>query len=242
MNKRSSAMRHYMLPLAALFVCAVMAGSTRAQPAQDAPNALAATMPALRVLDVARGIELDSSASEVMELLTALPWLSIEDPRDLPNGVSQLILAVPEDDDCMPRGAALVCSSIRVVLMNDPQRGPRVSRVEAFERLDSTQSVVDVFRNAARGLGPSLQTESWGDQIRGLPRSVWRQRWRPDASEGTFMEVIVTAEQQPEQTLGLPDPSSPAAGVGFVMVDPQLEDSTMMARRRLICRPGQPGC
>ena len=235
-------MRSVLMIAAVLALPLGFAGSAPAQTQHDAPDLLAASLPRLRLLDVARGIELDSSAGEVMELLTAVPWLAIEEPRALPNGVSQLIVAVPDDEDCMPRGAAMVCSAIRVVLMNDPQRGLRVSRVEAFEGLDSTQSVAEVFRNAARGLGPSLQTETWGDQIRGLPRSVWRQRWRPDASEGTYMEVIVTAEQQPEQTLGLPDPSSAAAGVGLVMVDPQLEDSTMMARRRLICRPGQPGC
>jgi len=234
-------MRASWLFLAAL-TFELAAPGLRAQPASDAPDALVANLPALRVLDIARDIELDSSLTEVMDQLTAVPWLTIEEPRALPNGVSQLIVAVPDDEDCMPRGAAMVCSSIRVVFMNDPQRGPRVSRVEAFETLDSTQSVTEVFRTAARGLGPSLQTESWGDQIRGLPRSVWRQRWRPDASEGTFMEVIVTAVQLPEQALGLPDPSSPAAGVGFVLVDPQLEDSTMMARRRALCRPGSANC
>ncbi|UPY37052.1 hypothetical protein [Sediminicoccus sp. KRV36] len=231
-------MRATWIVMASL-ICVLTAPVLRAQPG---PDAFSAAFPALRVLDVARAIELDSSAAEVMDHLTAVPWLSIEEPRPLPNGVSQLIVAVPEDEDCMPRGAAMVCSSIRVVLMNDPQRGMRVSRVEAFETLDSTRTVSEVFSNAARGLGPPLQTESWGDQIRGLPRSVWRQRWRPDASEGTFMEVIVTAVQPPELALGLPDPSSPAAGVGFVLVDPQLEDSTMMARRRSICQPGVPGC
>lgn len=234
-------MRTAWIVLAALALQLTPAG-LRAQPVHDAPAALAAVLPALRVLDLARTIELDSSISEVMEQLTAADWLIIEEPRPLPNGVSQLIVAVPDSEDCMPRGAAMVCSSIRVVLINDPQRGPRVSRIEAFETLEGRLNVSEVFQNAARGLGPSLQTESWGDQIRGLPRSVWRQRWRPEASEGTVMEVIVTAVQLPDQALGLPDPNSPAAGVGFVLVDPQLEDSTMMARRRTICRPGTPGC
>ncbi len=194
------------------------------------------------LLALARQVELDDSEEEVLAELTSAPWLTVETPRALPDGVSRLILAVPTDDDCMPRGAALVCPSIRVVLVLDPSRGARVSRIEAFTPLPGDQSVIEVFRNAADGLGPPLQTESWGDQIRGMPRHVWRQRWRPDASAGTFMEVMVTAEHEPTGSFGLANPGVPALGLGFVLTDPAIEDSTLSARRRLICRPGAPDC
>lgn len=194
------------------------------------------------LLGIARQIELDDSEEEVMAQMRSADWLTIEAPRALPNGVSRLILAVPTDDSCMPRGAALVCPSIRVVLVMDPSRGARVSRIEAFTPLQGDQSVIEVFRNASDGLGPPLQTESWADQIRGMPRHVWRQRWRPDANAGSFMEVMVTADSAPGDSFGLANPAVPALGIGFVLTDPVIEDSTMAARRRLICRPGSADC
>ena len=194
------------------------------------------------LLGLARQIELDDSENEVLERLASASWLTVEPSRALLNGFSQLILAVPSDDDCMPRGEALVCPSIRVVLVTDPTRGPRVSRIEAFAALRGNQNVVEVFRDASAGLGPPLQTESWGDQIRGMPRQIWRQRWRPDASIGTFMEVMVTADPEPGNSFGLANPAVPALGLGFVLTDPAIEDATMYARRRLICRPGAQDC
>jgi len=194
------------------------------------------------LLGIARQIELDASEEEVMSRLRSADWLDIEAPRALPNGVSRLILAVPTDDSCMPRGAPLVCPSIRVVLMMDPSRGARVSRIEAFTPLQGEQSVIHVFRQVSDGLGPPLQTESWADQIRGMPRHVWRQRWRPEADAGSFMEVMVTAAPAPGDSFGLANPAVPALGIGFVLTDPTIEDSVMTARRRLICRPGLPDC
>lgn len=194
------------------------------------------------LLNLARQIDLDDSEDEVLRVLATAPWLSVEPARALPNGVSRLILAVPVDDDCLPRGEALVCPSIRVVMVMDPSRGARVSRIEAFAPLDGRQNVIEVFRNASAGLGPPLQTESWGDQIRGMPRHVWRQRWRPDAGVGTFMEVLVTAEPEAGSSFGLANPAVPALGLGFVLTDPAIEDSTMAARRRLLCRPGSADC
>jgi len=194
------------------------------------------------LLGIARQIELDASEEEVMAGLRSADWLTIEAPRALPNGVSRLILAIPTDDNCMPRGATLVCPSIRVILVMDPSRGARVSRIEAFTPLDGEQSVIQVFRNVSDGLGPPLQTESWADQIRGMPRHVWRQRWRPDASAGSFMEVMVTAASAPGDSFGLANPAVPALGIGFVLTDPILEDSIMAARRRMICRPDSPDC
>lgn len=222
--------------LASLVLCALaasLAAPTARSLAQPAPHDL---------LGLARQIELDDSEEEVLRQLGRAEWLSIETPRALPNGVSRLIMAVPTDDPCMPSGAPLICPAIRVVLVMDPSRGARVSRIEAFTPLPGEQNVIEVFRNASDGLGPPLQTESWADQIRGMPRHVWRQRWRPDASEGTFMEVVVTAEPAPGNSFGLANPAVPALGIGFVLTDPAIEDSTMAARRRVICRPGSADC
>lgn len=194
------------------------------------------------VLSLARQIELDDSEDEVLRELSTAPWLQVEAPRDLPDGLSRLILAVPADHECLPRGAPLVCPSIRIMLVMDPTRGARVSRVEAFTALDGRQDVIEVFRGATAGLGPPLQTESWADQIRGQPRQVWRQRWRPDASAGTFMDVLVTADVGVGDSFGLANPAVPALGLGFVLTDPGIEDATMAARRRLMCRPGTAGC
>jgi hypothetical protein len=201
--------------------------------AQPAPHDL---------LGIARQIDLDDSEEEVLRELGSVESLTIEPPRALPNGVSRLILAVPTDDACMPSGAPLVCPAIRVVLVMDPSRGARVSRIEAFVPLPGSQNVIEVFRNASNGLGPPLQTESWAEQIRGMPRHVWRQRWRPDASAGSFMEVVVTADPEPGNSFGLANPAVPARGIGFVLSDPAIEDSTMAARRRVICRPGSADC
>ncbi len=224
-------MRHSAIALIGL----AWLGSAPLAPAraQSAPHDL---------LSIARQIDLDDSEEEVLRELGSVDWLTIESPRALPNGVSRLILAVPIDDACMPSGAPLVCPAIRVVLVMDPSRGARVSRIEAFTPLPGDQNVIEVFRNASDGLGPPLQTESWAEQIRGMPRHVWRQRWRPDASAGSFMEVVVTAEPEPGNSFGLANPAVPALGIGFVLTDPAIEDSTMAARRRVICRPGAVDC
>jgi len=231
-----------MLRLLPLVVLLALAQAAYARTPPPAKGATESALPGLRLFGIARNIDLDDSESQVLEVLSAAPWLAVDGPQPLPNGVSRVIVAVPEDDDCLPRAASLVCPAIRIVLANDPTRGPRVSRVEAFDRPDGTGSVAQLFRNAALGLGPPLQTESWGDEIRGQPRNVWRQRWRPDARENTFLEVVVTAEQAEGEAPGLASPASPAVGVGFVLVDPAIEDSTLMARRRLICPSGRADC
>lgn len=232
-------MRRFLLP-AALFLLALL--QTVGAQAQPPKAGTASALPALRLFEVARSIDLDDSEGDVLEAFSAAPWLSVNEPQALPNGLSRVIVAIPEDDDCLPRGESFVCPAIRVVLVNDPTRGPRVSRIEAFDRLPGAQSVALLFRNAALGLGPPLQTESWSDQIRGLPRSIWRQRWRPDARENTYLDVVVTSEQAEDDLPGLASPASPAVGVGFILVDPVIEDSTLMARRRLICPPGRADC
>lgn len=224
-------MRLSFLALLSLFCIGALTGSPAQT--QPAPHDL---------LALARQIDLDDSEEEVLRQLGSVDWLTIEQPRALPNGVSRLILAVPTDDACMPSGAALVCPAIRVILVMDPSRGARVSRIEAFTPLPGNQNVIEVFRTASDGLGPPLQTESWAEQIRGMPRHVWRQRWRPDASAGSFMEVVVTAESEPSNSFGLANPAVPALGLGFVLSDPAIEDSTMAARRRLLCRPGSADC
>jgi len=197
--------------------------------------------PHFALLDIAAQIELDAPLVEVETVLTrSMPSLEVNRFETL--GLEVMLLAVPKEDDCLPRGAPLICSSLRVRLVNDPARGLRVSRVEAFQAMSGPWTVAEMFRHAGRGLGPSLQTESWAEQIRGMPRAVWRQRWRPEIRESTLFEVIVTAEQLAEADAMMPDPRSPAAGVGFVLLDPVIEDSTMMARRRTVCRGQDIGC
>lgn len=231
-----------LFPLLALILLALAQAAGAQTTPPHATKGPASALPALRLFEIARSIELDDSEGQVLEVLGAAPWLSVDEPQSLPNGVSRVVVAIPEDDDCLPRGASLACPTIRVVLVNDPMRGPRVSRIEAFDLLPGGPSVAQIFRNAALGLGAPLQTESWSDQIRGLPRSIWRQRWRPDARENTYLEVVVTSDQAEDDAPGLASPASPAVGVGFVLVDPAIEDSTLMARRRLICPPGRADC
>ena len=234
----------FALLVASLF--AVVSMGAAAQPGPTAPQpppqvASGPEQPRLAILDIAGQIELDAPLGEVETVLTrSTPALEVNRFETL--GLEVMLLAVPAEDDCLPRGAPLICASIRVRLVNDPARGLRVSRVEAFQAMSGPWAVVDMFRHAGRGLGPSLQTESWAEQIRGMPRAVWRQRWRPEIRESTLFEVIVTAEQPAEADAMMPDPRSPAAGVGFVLLDPAIEDATMMARRRTICREGDAGC
>lgn len=213
-------------------------GAMAQTPPQAAPGP---DQPRFTILEVAAEIELDAPLGEVETLLTrSMPALEVNRFETL--GLEVMLLAVPMNDDCLPRGAPLICSSVRVRLVNDPARGLRVSRVEAFEAMPGPWTVVEMFQHAGRGLGPSLQTESWGEQIRGMSRAVWRQRWRPEIRESTLFEVIVTAEQPPGADAMMPDPRSPAAGVGFILLDPAIEDATMMARRRTSCRAGDAVC
>ena len=191
---------------------------------------------ALPVLAVAREVELDMSADEAREVLRGAGF-AIEQEVDLPpDGLNRVMLAVPEDDDCIPRGAPFVCPGIRVVLLNDPQRGHRVMRVEGFETVAPGPSVTAMFESVTAALGPPLQTEMWPEQVRGGAVVVWRQRWREGVAEGPVTEIFVTQEAPSRAGFGLADPREPATGIGYVAVDTEMEGAFASVRRRL--RPG----
>lgn len=193
--------------------------------------------PELHILNVARGVELDMSGEEVVGRLTA-GGLSIDQQRDLPpDGLTRMILAVPEDDDCIPRGAQLVCPAIRVFLVNDPQRGYRVSRIEAYQRIDAAITVAQVFEKVSAAMGPALQTEMWPEQVRGGSVVVWRQRWREDLTAGVSTEVVATQDPPDRLVLGIADPNARATGIGVVVADLDLEGAFASVRRRLQLRP-----
>ncbi|MBS7811331.1 hypothetical protein [Roseococcus pinisoli] len=220
---------------------ALATAQTATSPAVTGSSAVSG-LPSLRLFEIARRLELDGPEPDAMAVLISAGGLHVEAAQPLPNGMSRVVIAVPEDDDCLPRAASMVCSAIRVVFTSDPMRGGRVSRIEAFERLPGRSSVTEIFRTVALGLGPPLQTESWAEQIRGMPRNVWRRRWRPDTREGVFLEVMATSESEADEVPGLADPSGPAMGVGFVLVDKDIEESTLMASGRFACHGGELGC
>lgn len=226
--------------LVAVLMLGAQAPAARAQDRTATPPVDAAPVdgfPALRVLSVARQVELDMSAAEAIEVLLD-GGLVIDQQRDLPpDGLSRLILAVPDDDDCMPRGAQLVCPSVRVFLINDPQRGYRVTRVEAYQRVDTRLTVAQVFEQAATAMGPALQTEMWPEQVRGGSVVVWRQRWREDLADGPSTEVIATQQPPDRPVFGMADPNARATGVGVVIANVDAEGSFASVRRRLGIRP-----
>jgi hypothetical protein len=187
----------------------------------------------LRLLDIGRQVPLDSSLAEASAMLRA-GGLSIEQQQDLPpDGLTRLLLAVPNDDDCLPRGTWLVCPSVRVFLLNDPQRGHRVVRVEAYQHLDAAMTVIGMFEQVAAALGPALQTEMAPEAVRGGSVVVWRQRWREDLADSIVTEVMVTQDAPAVPTFGLADPSGHATGIGFVRADVAAEGSIASVRRRL---------
>lgn len=189
--------------------------------------------PALGVLDIARRIALDSSLAEATAELRA-HGLQIELQQDLPpDGLSRLVLAAPPEDDCLPRATWLVCPAVRVYLMNDPQRGHRTVRIEAYQRVEAQISVLAMFGQVASALGPALQTEMAPEAVRGGSVVVWRQRWREDLGDSIMMEVLVTQETPPSPTVGLADPNGIATGVGFVRADLDAEGAIASVRRRL---------
>jgi len=193
--------------------------------------------PELRILTIARSVELDMSSEEVVAILAA-GGLAIDQQRDLPpDGLTRVILAVPEDDDCMPRGAQLVCPAIRVFLVNDPQRGFRASRIEAYQPIAVAISVAQVFEKVAAAMGPALQTDMWPEQVRGGSVVVWRQRWREDLSAGVSTEVVATQDPPDRLVLGIADPNARATGIGVVVADLDLEGAFASVRRRLQLRP-----
>lgn len=225
-------------------VLAFMPAAAMAQTAPATSGPAVSALPQLRLFEIARRIDLDAPERAAMQILNDAPGLHVEAAQPLPNGLSSIVIAVPEGDDCLPRAASLVCNAIRIVFMNDPIHGSRVSRVEAFERLPGNSSVAQIFRTLVLGLGPALQTESWAEQIRGMPRNVWRRRWRPDTREGVFLEVMATSEAADDEAHGLANPTAPAMGIGFVLVDKDIEDSMMMARSRsrIFCQTGEAYC
>lgn len=217
----------------------------RAEPAAPAP-ALAAPsgeglpspgLASLGLLSKARQVELDMSSAEAIAVLLE-SGLVIDQQRELPpDGLSRLILAVPDEDECMPRGAQLMCPSIRVFLANDPQRGHRVTRIEAYQRIELPVTVAQVFEQATAAMGPASQTEMWPEPVRGGSVVVWRQRWRNDAAVGPATEVIATQDPPDRPVFGMADPHARATGVGVVIATAEAGGSFSAVRRRLPARP-----
>lgn len=225
-------------PIDASFSQALPPGARTSSPStQPEPNTTEVTPPgspgALPVLSVAKALDLDMTAAEAKALLLGRHF-DIDMEVDLaPDGLMRLLLAVPQDDDCIPRGAPFVCPAVRVFLLNDPQRGHRVVRVEAFETLSTAMSVTEVFVQAASSMGPPTQTEMWPEQVRGGAVIVWRQRWREGLSDGPLTEILVTQEVPPRPGLGLADPNATATGLGYVVADTEAEGAFASVRRRL---------
>lgn len=190
----------------------------------------------LDVLAAAREIDLDMSRSEAAMILNS-SGLTIEQEADLPpDGLTRLLVAVPADDDCLPRGAPLACPNVRVHLLNDPQRGHRVVRIEAFQPLEREVTVADVFRQVGAAMGPPLQTTTWPEQVRGGNVSVWRQRWRDGMNEGPMTEIIATQRNDDPVSgaMGLANPQERASGVGYIRADLDVEGAFASVRRRLM--------
>lgn len=224
--RRSSFLAWTMLAVAAL--------APGMSPAQAPPTSAQGLR--LHVLATAREIDLDMSRGEVARVLNS-NGLSIEQEGDLPpDGLTRLLLAVPADDDCLPRGAPLTCPNIRVHLLNDPQRGYRVVRVEAFEPLETSVPVAEVFQQVGAAMGPPLQTTTWPEQVRGGNVSVWRQRWRDGMTDGPLTEILATQRNDDPRIAvsGLANPMEPASGVGYIHADLDVEGAFASVRRRLM--------
>jgi hypothetical protein len=225
-----------MRPFRSLAFAALLLLGAAPAPSEAQTAAPGAAGLGLSVLAAAREIDLDMSRSEAVEVLRAA-GLSVEQEADLPpDGLTRLIVAVPADDDCLPRGAPLTCANIRVHLLNDPQRGHRVVRVEAFQPLEQRVTVAEVFRQVGAALGPPLQTTTWPEQVRGGSVSVWRQRWRDGMSEGPLTEILATQPNEDPVTgaTALANPHEPASGVGYVRADLDAESAFASVRRRLL--------
>lgn len=192
----------------------------------------------LDLLAAAREVDLDMSRAEVIEVLRAHGF-SIEIEADLPpDGLTRMLLAVPTDDDCLPRGAPFVCPNVRVNFLNDPQRGLRVVRIEAYQTIEGEVSVAEVFRHVGAAMGPPLQTQSWPERVRGGTVSVWRQRWQEGLGQGPLLEILATQDNSDASPLGISNPADRAVGVGYVRADPDVEGSFASVRRRLLSGRG----
>lgn len=200
-----------------------------------AARAQAPAMPRLAVLEAAGEIMLDMSQAEVLDTLRRGRMLADVITDLPPDGLTRMILALPDEDDCLPRGAQFSCPNIRISLVNDPQRGHRVMRVEAYQPLEAAVPVAEVFRQVAGALGPPLQTMMAPEPVRGGNVTVWRQRWRDGIGDGPITEVLATQEVLSDATFA--NPMLPASGVGYLRVDPDIENEFLSVRRRLQSRP-----
>lgn len=219
---------------AALIATALLLGP--AQATETTPPEEGARLGGLRLelLAAAREIDLDMSRLEVVELLRGAGF-SIELEADLPpDGLTRMLLAVPAEDDCLPRGAPFVCPNIRVNFLNDPQRGLRVVRIEAFQTIEGGATVAEVFAHVGAAMGPPLQTQSWPEMVRGGAVSVWRQRWQEGVGQGPLLEILATQERTGSAPLGISNPNERAVGVGYVRADPDVEGAFASVRRRLL--------
>jgi hypothetical protein len=191
--------------------------------------------PSLRVINIAHDITMDQSSADVLRLLRRR-GLAIEEQVDLPpDSLTRLVLAVPPDDTCFPRGEQWQCSNIRIHLYRDGARGHRVMRVESYDRMPPAMSptVDGVFSWFGSGRGPALDTTNWVERIRGGRLNMWRQRWQDAGQSGVETEIIAAILGdfgQPDDIGSLQDT---VIGIGYVHADTSVENLIAAMRRRI---------
>lgn len=185
------------------------------------------------LLSIARGLQTDMSYAQMVDMLRA-HHLALEMEADLPpDGLIRLLLAVPADDDCLPRGEPLTCPNLRVHFLNDAARGPRAVRVEAFEPLRADATVAAILHELAHPMGPPAQRVAYQAQVRGGSVHVWRQRWQEGDDAAPQVEILVTWEGSHLTPSADEPPREIATGKGFVRIDGGLARRLELLQQRM---------
>jgi hypothetical protein len=112
-----------------------------------------------------------------------------------------------------------MCPNLRVHFLSEPGRGPRVVRVEAFQRLRRETSVADILHDLARPMGPPSRTVAQVERVRGGSVHVWRHRWEEGGEDAPRVELLITREGAHIMSAANSPGRDLATGVGFVLTD-----------------------
>jgi len=183
------------------------------------------------LLSIARGLEVGMSRGQVMDVLHR-HRLSPEMEADLPpDGRIRLLLVVPPDDDCLPRGEPLMCTNLRVYFQHHAEREARAVRIEAFQCLGAGATVAGILHELGRSMGPPTQSAAHVEQVRGGSVHLWRQAWEGEDDGKSHLEIMATWEGNPLAALPGTPPQDIATGADFIRTDSRVACDMAVLRR-----------
>lgn len=127
-----------------------------------------------------------------------------------PDGRDRVLVAWPEDDDCLPRAAPLQCTAVRVIFATEGASGPRARSVEIFEAIRGELTAARVRAQLEAALGPPMGEQRSMSETRARAIQLDSLYWR--LRRGDSLEFALVFAREPGQETG---PESHVLGLGL---------------------------